>query len=272
MSLNINISQSLPLSPPLELPIRLRLPQGRFGAQRKTPHPTRFHTGVDLHAPIGTKVFPAYGGIVIDARSTSDGREAGDGIIKVLHQPATSEGYITTYAHLDTVSVNVNTFVEIGDELGEVGVSASEQWEPHLHFELRYVALDGMTGLSDTSRNNELRRSSRTMPIDPTRQLYHWELEHYKNENTDSIDGRKVTEKKKIIQIAEITHQHTRYFRVRLKDIKGNFFIPIYNPSADETSLIETLKSSYFFDKPVELAWRVSHFFEEKRVIVEIRI
>jgi murein DD-endopeptidase MepM/ murein hydrolase activator NlpD len=269
MSVNINIIQPLPFAPPLELPLKLQLPQGRFGAKRSNPQPGRFHTGVDLHAPVGTPVFPVYGGIVIDARGDAEGQTPGDGIVTILHQPAGNDGYITRYIHLKTVSVSVNDFIEVGTQLGTVGVPDGETWEPHLHFELRHTVLTDLSSLSANDRNNELKRSSRSIAVDPTRQLYHWELEHYKNNNTTD---RNSTGLHSISEIGDLISQHIRYYRIRLDGVRGSFYIPLYEPTNEELSLVETLRLAYSTGKKVDLAWRKSHFFEDKQVIAEVRI
>lgn len=269
MSINVNIIQPLPFAPPLKLPLKLRLPQGRFGAMRNSPQPGRFHTGVDLHAPIGTPVYPVYGGIVIDARGDAEGRTPGNGIVTVFHQPASNDGYITQYIHLKTVSVNVNDFIEVGTQLGTVGVPDDETWEPHLHFELRHTVTADLNSLSATDRNKELKRSSRSIAVDPTRQLYHWELEHYQNNNNTD---RNSTGLHSISEIGDLVSQHIRYFRIRLDGVNGDFFIPLYEPTHDELSLVETLRLAFSSKKKVNLAWRKSHFFEDKQVIAEVRI
>ena len=47
-----------------------------------------------------------------------------------------SDGYITLYAHLNKVSVNINQFVEQGEIIGLLG-STGRTTGPHLHFEVR---------------------------------------------------------------------------------------------------------------------------------------
>lgn len=268
MPLNVSALHEIPLAPPLYLPLKLRLPQGRFGAKRSSPSPARFHTGVDLHAAIGSLVFPVYGGRVVDARGLSEGREAGDGIVRVFHQPS-GTGYISTYIHLQEVLVTLGDWVEVGDQLGKVGVPASKSWEPHLHFELRHIIAEDLSGLSTTDLNKSLTRLSRTMAIDPTRLLYHWELENYQNAN--GVD-REVTPRAQVSQIAEMISQHIRYFRVRLSGVDGNFHVPLYKPLPDELSLVETIRSAYLSKQAVIITWRRSDFFENKQLITEVRV
>lgn len=269
MSLNIAISQALTLAPPLELPLKLRLPQGRFGARRSVSNSPagRFHTGVDLHAAIGDSVFPAYGGIVVVSEQPGTDRKVGDGFVRIWHQIAADSGYISTYSHLDTVNVRVNQFVEVGELIGTVGVPEDKSWEPHLHFELRHVAADGITGLSAADRNDELRKMSRSVAVDPTRPFYHWDLESYSNGDSDRI----VSGNTHITQIADITHQHIRYFRVKLASVRDYLFIPLYSPSPDETSIIETIRAAYFAGNKVNLTYRQSPFWENKLIIAEAR-
>lgn len=181
MPLSVVAQHALPLAPPVSLPLRLRVARGRFGAYRKSDGPARFHEGVDLLAAEGAGVFPVYGGRVIDARPGGmDNRAEDDGIVRVYHQP-TGPGYISVYAHLKTVDVAVNEWVEVGKRLGTIGVPVGETWPAHLHFELRHVIADDPSGLSFSDRNRSLRRQSSSMAVDPTAQLYHWETEQYQN-------------------------------------------------------------------------------------------
>ena len=47
-----------------------------------------------------------------------------------------NDGYITLYAHLNKVTVNLNQFVEQGEFIGLLG-STGRTTGPHLHFEVR---------------------------------------------------------------------------------------------------------------------------------------
>jgi len=86
-----------------------------------------FHQGLDLVAPIGTKVVAPADGIV-----TRVGQSGGFGnSIFVSH----GYGIITRYGHLSAYNVKVGQRVKRGDVIGMVG-STGRSTGPHLHYEL----------------------------------------------------------------------------------------------------------------------------------------
>ena len=89
----------------------------------------KLHSGIDLTAPTGTKVYATGGGKVISA-----GYAAGGYGIKVIIDHG--YGYKTLYAHLSKASVKVGKRVARGDVIGEVG-STGRSTAPHLHYEVR---------------------------------------------------------------------------------------------------------------------------------------
>lgn len=89
------------------------------------------YNGVDLAAPVGTKVYASAGGTVIVART--GGWNAGYGNYIVISHP---NGTQTLYAHLSKVRVYSGQMVERGDTIGNVG-STGKSTGPHLHFEVR---------------------------------------------------------------------------------------------------------------------------------------
>ena len=87
----------------------------------------RAHTGVDIGASTGTPVYAPYTGTVIFA-----GERGGYGnYVKVDH----GDGYVTAYAHLDTIAVASGQKVNKGDLIGAVGTTGNVTG-PHLHFEI----------------------------------------------------------------------------------------------------------------------------------------
>jgi murein DD-endopeptidase MepM/ murein hydrolase activator NlpD len=86
-----------------------------------------FHQGLDLVAPIGTKVVAPADGIV-----TKVGQSGGFGnSIFVSH----GYGIITRYGHLSGFNVKIGQRVKRGDVIGMVG-STGRSTGPHLHYEL----------------------------------------------------------------------------------------------------------------------------------------
>ena len=89
------------------------------------------YNGVDLAAPVGTKVVASAGGKVIVSRSF--GYNGGYGNYAVV---AHSNGTQTLYAHLNSVAVAQGATVSQGQTIGSVG-NTGRSTGPHLHFEVR---------------------------------------------------------------------------------------------------------------------------------------
>ena len=114
----------LPRSP-LSLAWPLRVPLGDpFG-----PRGDRFHSGIDIPAPICTPVAAARAGRVVWA----GWRDGGWGTeVTIAHR----SGVRTIYAHLSRVAVRLGEHVETGETVGLVGATG-DATGPHLHFEVR---------------------------------------------------------------------------------------------------------------------------------------
>jgi murein DD-endopeptidase MepM/ murein hydrolase activator NlpD len=119
------------LSPPLDV-----APGDAFG-----PRGTRFHTGVDYAAPVGTRVGAAGAGIVTYAGELAGGWGR---VVTIAH----GADVRTVYAHLSAIRVRVGRFVEAAQTIGLVGKSGNASG-PHLHFEVRVrgAAVDPLTAL-----------------------------------------------------------------------------------------------------------------------------
>lgn len=89
----------------------------------------RFHTGLDMAAPIGTPIYAAQSGQVEVAGWSSWGY----GIHAIIDHGNSLE---TLYGHMSRLVVRSGQYVERGDVIGYVG---STGWStgPHLHFEVR---------------------------------------------------------------------------------------------------------------------------------------
>jgi murein DD-endopeptidase MepM/ murein hydrolase activator NlpD len=89
---------------------------------------TKFHSGMDFSANIGTPVYATGDGRVVKV-----GWESGYGkLIKIDH----GFGYVTWYAHLNDYNVRVGQKVVRGEVIGEVG-NTGKSTGPHLHYEVR---------------------------------------------------------------------------------------------------------------------------------------
>ncbi|HXH28788.1 MAG TPA: peptidoglycan DD-metalloendopeptidase family protein [Candidatus Polarisedimenticolia bacterium] len=120
--------QSLLLSStPSIFPVRGLMGNG-FGWRRDPFTGMRdFHQGLDIVAPLGTKVMAPADGIV-----TRVGPAGGFGNSIVI-----SHGYgiITRYGHLSAIGVRVGQRVKRGDIIGNVGTTGRSTG-PHLHYEV----------------------------------------------------------------------------------------------------------------------------------------
>lgn len=124
---NIGSQSSMLDSESLSLPVHGVI-SSHFGMRR---HPiygdNRFHTGVDIAAPVGTPVYP-----IREGRVVFSGKQAGYGDVIIIDH---GNGLISKYAHNrvnlvhDGESVNTNTIIA---QVGYTGDSTG----PHLHFEI----------------------------------------------------------------------------------------------------------------------------------------
>ncbi|MBS0410925.1 MAG: M23 family metallopeptidase, partial [Proteobacteria bacterium] len=87
--------------------------------------------GLDIKAPQGTVVRAAADGDVVYSGDQVPGF---GNLVLVKH----ADGWVTAYAHLDRLSVQMRQTVTQGQEIGQVGVSGGVT-EPQLHFEVRYA-------------------------------------------------------------------------------------------------------------------------------------
>ncbi|HVD42099.1 MAG TPA: peptidoglycan-binding protein [Gaiellaceae bacterium] len=117
-------------APPPEIPLPLAWPMtvpvlgDRFG-----PRGDRWHSGIDLPAPMGTPVYAARSGQVVWA----GWRDGGWGFLVVV---AHGHGERSMYAHLSRIDVRLGVWVGQGVRVGLIGASG-DATGPHLHFEVR---------------------------------------------------------------------------------------------------------------------------------------
>lgn len=109
----------------LPIPSGFRL-AARFG---QTGIWSRYHTGLDFAAPMGTTIHAVDAGVVTHAGSGSAGW-AGH-YVTIRH----ADGKTTLYAHLSAVSVIQGEHVSGGQRIGAVGMTG-RTFGPHVHVEL----------------------------------------------------------------------------------------------------------------------------------------
>src|SRR6059058_5868200 len=112
---------SVPL--PLAWPLTAHVLGDPFG-----PRGDRWHSGIDLPAPLGTPVYAARSGEVVWA----GWRGAYGFLVTVAH----GHGERSMYAHLSRIDVRVGVRVGQGVQVGLVGATG-DATGPHLHFEVR---------------------------------------------------------------------------------------------------------------------------------------
>ena len=83
------------------------------------------HDGVDLAGPIGTPIYAASDGVVIDAGPTSSGYGAW---VKIRH----SDGTVTRYGHINSWEVQIGQRGFAGDQVATIG-NRGNSTGPHLH-------------------------------------------------------------------------------------------------------------------------------------------
>jgi murein DD-endopeptidase MepM/ murein hydrolase activator NlpD len=98
----------------------------------------RFHSGVDIGAPMGAPVVAAGTGIVM-----SSGWLGGYGKAIVIQHNGVQQ---TLYGHLSEVFVQPGQRIEQGTVIGRVG-STGNSTGPHLHFETKVATTDGWVAI-----------------------------------------------------------------------------------------------------------------------------
>lgn len=106
---------------------------GRFGWPTQGILTQRYwsgHQGIDIASRTGTPLYAADGGyVVLSGRATwGYGNQ-----VLIDH----GNGYMTRYAHMDTIIVHAGQSVEKGQKIGTMG-NTGRSTGPHLHFEVIY--------------------------------------------------------------------------------------------------------------------------------------
>ncbi len=275
MDLNHRSRGTEPIS---SLPLKLRTDRsiGLFGARRDSESLIGAHIGVDLLAPANEEVFASGPGVVVQVGPTTTGW-----FVTIHHFPY-DLGIVTSYRHMQSVVVTKGEIVASGKLLGQV-VAYSASTPSHLHFELRQVLNESLLAeylviyrpdptlpaggppithfdLSKVSPNLNLGDTWHSLPLNPTRSLYNWEKNGFKNDPTT----RHLEPRGKLTMFNEIVRDRMlRFVRVQVANSQNQIFLPLLNPTPDEVSLIETLRAAFFRQSDVELVWRDSLFFSD---------
>jgi hypothetical protein len=104
---------------------------------------TQDHFALDISMPGGEPVYAAAAGRVILAEALGGGWEPYGNAVLIDH----FNGYMTFYAHLDTLAVAAGTEVDSDTQIGTAGQSGSGASTDHLHFVVyKGAALSGSPG------------------------------------------------------------------------------------------------------------------------------
>ena len=263
MTLQPVMDPDLLLVPPLDLPLRLRLAGGQYGALRPKPLPdvpqcfstqlipaddpdnptgrdvpyvNQLHEAVDLAATAGDCVFAAYAGRIV-AVETAPGR----GNVTIDHHPR-GRGLVTRYLHVTDIRVALGQFVQKGTPIASV---SAEPVEPHRHFELWASLAPGSTEAPD---DNDL------VPLDPTRRLYRWE---------ETVGVPVSTIGPLPVEALELTRiEAVPFVVVVLAGTTERLHVPHYPPmTAAERTLVELARDARSDGRTVVARYRASAFW-----------
>ncbi|MFH1741432.1 MAG: peptidoglycan DD-metalloendopeptidase family protein, partial [bacterium] len=109
----VAVAQEVSAPPTLVSPVNGRLTSGFGMRMHPIDHVSQFHEGVDIAAPTGTPVASTHNGVVAFA-----GTRGGYGnCVDIDH----GDGWLTRYAHLNSVAVGVGQEIQAGSQIGTVG-------------------------------------------------------------------------------------------------------------------------------------------------------
>ena len=125
---------------------------GGFGPRESGLH----NDGLNIAAPIGTPIQAAENGVVVYAGNELRGF---GNLLLIKH----ADGWVTAYAHADTLKVGRGDQVRRGDIIATVGDSGNVG-QPQLHFEIRkgQQAIDPRKHLPSTQTSSDLRQAEPT--------------------------------------------------------------------------------------------------------------
>jgi murein DD-endopeptidase MepM/ murein hydrolase activator NlpD len=94
----------------------------------------QMHYGLDLAAPLGTPIYSAADGVVLQA-----GRKSGYGNAVYIQD---ADGDVHIYGHMRYYDVEAGDVVHAGDQIAKVG-NEGFSTGPHLHYEIHRGGIDG---------------------------------------------------------------------------------------------------------------------------------
>lgn len=261
MDLNHNL-QGIDKISPFPMQLRTRESVGLFAARRDAGIQNgiqgliRAHHGIDLLAPIGTKVYASAAGEIIGGSNTS---------VLILHDFGFK--FLTFYQHLQNKVIipadnNCNIFVSSGQQIAEVGVWDNK--EDHLHFEVRYPF--------DNSKPN----LDNSLPINSTFAMYYWEVKSFQNAAAvgQIIDNAIISNFEEVVR-----GRNLRFIKINVEGNRRDIFLPIQTSLFEDENLVDTIKQAFLANKKVRIVWRESLFFskiqtlhDKVAIIAEIKI
>ena len=258
--------QSWLFSPPLELPLRPRLENGRFDSFRRRPlvdplecnttqiilagdpgNPTgrdvhffnRLHQAVDLASEAGNCVYAAYSGRIVKVEVQPGGDTAN---VSIDHHPR-GLGFVTNYNHITGVRFAEGDFVGTGEPIAQVSDVPDD---PTLHFEL-WAVVDRKDPGDDPPGDSDM------VPIDPTRALYAWERR---------VVGDEPLPGPQIPLAVGVTRLNTVHFFFARFESDVTLHVPMYEPmTEDERLIVELLREAHRRSDALELSFRHSSFW-----------
>lgn len=249
-------------SPPLDMPLALRLENGRFDSLRPrrlpfvpsctTNHviaaddpdnPTGeivyfangLHQAADLASVAGNCVYTAYSGRVVRVETDPASTK---GSVTIDHHPP-GLGFVTQYIHITDIQVGVGDFVHEGQPFAAVSAVPEN---PTLHFEL-WAVVDPQSPPVDGN----------LAPIDPTRALYAWEQRLVPDE---PLAGTPIP------LAVGLTRVYSIPFFVARFEGEVTLHVPMYEPmTEDERLTVALLREAHRRGAGVQVSLRHSAFW-----------
>ena len=102
---------------------------------------TQFHKGIDISCKNETLLATENNGKVVGVNHNAN--TGGGKSVTIEYNREDGSKYQTTYMHMSSIDVNVGDTVNAGQKIGVSGNTGTRTTGPHLHFEVKTVAIDG---------------------------------------------------------------------------------------------------------------------------------